>query len=124
MSGIFVDPEYKQVIILRTDLKMGKGKLVAQGAHAAVNAAQVSEANHYEVLLRWLRGGYKKVVLKVSSEEELLDYFLKGLDAGLPTIIVRDAGLTQLAPETPTAVAIGPGSAKKIDEITQGLKLL
>lgn len=111
----------KQAIILRTDLKMGKGKLAVQCAHASI-AAFVKSA--YSVRKAWLAKGMKKIVLKVGSETELKAIYKKAKAAKLPTVIINDAGLTQLEPGVATAVGIGPANDKKIDKITGKLKLL
>ncbi|WP_048203338.1 aminoacyl-tRNA hydrolase [Methanocaldococcus infernus] len=114
----------KMVVILRTDLNMGKGKMVAQGGHAIIECYRHAQKLNPKLVEDWLREGQKKVVLKVSSEEELLDIYNKAKAEGLPCSIIRDAGLTQLKPGTITAVAIGPERDEKIDKITGHLKLL
>lgn len=111
----------KQAIILRTDLKLGKGKLVAQGAHASLSSFLKTKKLTQKA---WQITGQKKVVLKVSSEKELLEIYHKAKSSNLPTSLIRDAGLTQTKPGTYTAVAIGPSTDKKIDQITGHLKLL
>lgn len=116
--------EYKQVIIVRADLKMSKGKLAAQVAHAAVIAAFKAYRDYREWFEEWWRSGQKKIVLKASSEKELLDIASIACSRNLPVSIVRDAGLTELPPGTLTAVAIGPAPSDIIDEITGRLKLL
>ncbi|RMG24986.1 MAG: peptidyl-tRNA hydrolase [Methanobacteriota archaeon] len=116
--------EAKQVIVLRTDLKMGKGKMVAQGAHAAVRAAFKAKRQHPQWFDRWERLGSKKVVCKVNSEEELRGLFQQAQSKKLPVSIINDAGLTQLEPGTTTAIAIGPAPADQVDAITKALKLL
>ena len=110
----------KQVIVIRADLKMGKGKACAQVAHASLEAYLKAEGRVRE---RWRREGAKKVVVKVNSEEELMEVFRKALELGLPVVLIRDAGLTQLPPGTPTAVGIGPAEEEKLDSITGELKL-
>ena len=110
----------KQAIVARADLGMGKGKLAAQVAHASLSSYEnADEAARRE----WKRGGQKKVVLKVSSERELFELQEEAKVAGLPTGLIRDAGHTQLEPDTPTAVAIGPGNEDEIDRITGSLSL-
>ncbi len=116
--------EYKQVIVVRTDLGMGKGKLAVQVAHASLIAAFKVYRENREWFTKWWVSGQKKIVLKVSSEKELLEIADKAMREGLPVAIVRDAGLTQLPPGTLTAIAIGPAPSDSIDKITGGLKLL
>ncbi len=114
----------KQVILIRTDIKMGKGKMVAQGCHASVAATLLAirlKQGWYE---NWEKRGGKKIVCKVQTEKDLIKYFNDGRDLGLPSSIINDAGHTQLPPGTTTAVAIGPAPAKIIDQITAELKLL
>ena len=115
---------YKQAIIVRTDLEMGRGKLAAQVAHAAVDSFYKTLRSRPEKALAWLQEGQKKVVLKVKSVSELLEKAEKASEHGLIVSIVRDAGLTQLQPGTVTCVGIGPDKEELIDRITGDLKLL
>ncbi|PIT85612.1 aminoacyl-tRNA hydrolase [Candidatus Micrarchaeota archaeon CG10_big_fil_rev_8_21_14_0_10_59_7] len=111
----------KQVIVLRADLKMGKGKMVAQGSHASLDAYRKAPDSSRRV---WEASGMEKVALKVSSEKELLAVFEKARRAKLPCSLIRDAGHTQIEPGTITACAIGPADENEIDAITGKLKLL
>ena len=111
--------DYKQAIVVRSDLGMGKGKIAAQVAHAAVSAADKSE---YKA--DWIRDGQKKTVLKVAGEKELVTIFEDARDFGLATALIEDAGHTQLEPGTKTCAGIGPAPDEKIDKITKDLKLL
>lgn len=112
---------WKQALVLRTDLGMGKGKLVAQGAHVAVRACLLAPAVARET---WMRDGEAKVALKVGGEEELVQVFERASAAGLPCAIVRDAGRTQIPAGTLTAVGIGPAEGDRIDAVVGELKLL
>ncbi len=116
--------EAKQVIVLRTDLKMGKGKMVAQGAHAAVKSAFNAMSHNKTWFDRWERQGSKKVVCRVESEQQLVEIFQEARKRKLPSAIINDAGLTQLEPGTTTAIAIGPAPADQVDALTKTLKLL
>ncbi len=116
--------KYKQVIIVRTDIRMSKGKVAVQVAHAAVQAVIEALNMKPEWVHEWLSEGAKKVVVRGESEEELLRYANEALREGLPVAIIRDAGLTEIPPGTLTAVAIGPAPAERIDKITSHLKLL
>lgn len=113
--------DYKQVILVREDLKMSKGKMSAQSAHASVDALLKS---HKDDIKEWKNQGMKKVVLSVKDEKELLKLRQQAEDAGLAVAIIADAGRTELAPGTVTAVCIGPDVEEKIDKITGQLKLI
>jgi len=111
----------KQVIIIRADLKMGKGKLAAESAHASLAAfLKAKEEDRRE----WIESGMKKIVLKVGSEKELVSVFQKLKKEKLPAELIADRGLTQISPGTKTAVGCGPIEEKKIDRITGKMKLL
>jgi PTH2 family peptidyl-tRNA hydrolase len=114
----------KQVIVVRTDLGMGKGKIAVQVAHASLSAFLEAKRRNPELADAWLSEGQRKIVLKVNSLNELLDVVKKAEDEGLPIAIIEDAGLTQLKPGTITAVGIGPALDDVLDRITGNLKLL
>jgi peptidyl-tRNA hydrolase, PTH2 family len=115
---------YKQVILIRTDLKMSKGKACAQCSHAAVEAALISKKKNRLTFSAWRLSGMKKVVLKVSSQKELYQYAQQAKEQGLTTSIIADAGMTELKPGTVTACAIGPDKDAKIDQVTGKLQTL
>lgn len=116
--------EFKQVIVARTDLKMGKGKLAAQVAHAALAAAQESKRRNEIWHEGWMLQGQAKVVVKGSGEAQLHELQRKARGMGLPSALIQDKGLTQLEPGTITCLAIGPAPASMVDKITGDLKLL
>ena len=113
---------HKLVLVVRTDLDMGRGKIAAQVAHAAVAAALAAQGG--PDFRAWLLEGQPKVVLRVGSAEELAQVAAGARAAGLAAEIIRDAGRTQLAPGTPTCCAIGPAENSRIDAVTGGLSLL
>jgi PTH2 family peptidyl-tRNA hydrolase len=115
---------YKQVIVVRTDIKMSKGKVAAQAGHAAVSAAEYARKNRPEWWTPWTREGQCKIAVKAKSEQELVDLERKARNAGLPAALIVDRGLTQLPPETMTCLGIGPAPADKVDAITGKLSLL
>ena len=112
---------YKQVIIIRKDIDMGKGKLIAQCLHAAIGAMRKIDN---ETIQEWEAEGSKKVVLKVNSLKELKEIESKLKKDKISYSLVKDAGLTQLKTGTVTALGIGPVKEKEIDKITGKLKLL
>jgi len=114
----------KQAIVVRTDLKMGKGKVAAQVAHASLAAAEAAQQRKPSWYEGWKGEGQAKIVLKVDSEEQLNELFQKARSAGLPASLIEDRGLTQIEPGTVTCVGIGPGPDSQIDGITGKLKLL
>lgn len=116
--------DYKQVIVVRTDIEMSRGKLAVQVAHASVLAAFKTYSEKPDWFNKWWSSGMKKIVLKTSSENELLKIYSIALEKNLPVVLVRDAGLTELEPGTLTAVGIGPAPSSIIDTITGGLKTL
>jgi PTH2 family peptidyl-tRNA hydrolase len=102
--------EYKQVMVVRTDLGMSGGKIAVQVAHAAVTLYQEANKTHKykKWLKKWLDEGQKKVVVKVQSEVELRDLFMQARKLDLPAVLIQDRGLTQIPPGTITTLGIGP----------------
>ena len=118
------DFSYKQVIVVRTDIKMSKGKIAAQAGHAAVSAAEYARKNRPEWWNPWINEGQCKIAVKVSSEKEILELEKKARIASLPIALIVDRGLTELPPETTTCLGIGPAPSNKVDSVTGNLRLL
>lgn len=116
--------EYKQVIVVRTDLKLSKGKLAVQVAHASVTAAEVARRKYREWWEKWIEEGQKKVVVKVETLEELLEIKNMAEKLDLPCALIRDCGLTEIPPGMVTTLGIGPAPEKFVDKITGTLPLL
>jgi len=112
---------YKQAIVVRKDLKWGKGKLVIHALHAAIGSMRKVDES---LIRKWEAEGAKKVLLKVASEKEIKELQKKSNQEKIPNFLVADAGLTQLKKGTVTALALGPDQEKKIDRVTGKLKLL
>ncbi len=112
---------YKQVIVVRTDLKMGKGKIAAQVAHASVGSVQNSRKKDVEL---WEKEGSKKVVLKINDIRKLVRLKKKAEMMSIRYYIVRDAGMTQIKKGTVTCIGVGPAKEEEIDSLTKDLKLL
>ena len=115
---------YKQTIVMRADLDMGRGKTAAQAAHASLAAYNKVRSSRLVIAKAWEVEGQKKVVLKVGSEKELFEYFQRGKDAGIPCELIRDAGHTQVESGTVTCFAAGPWKEEELDKIFGDLKLL
>ncbi len=116
--------EIKQAIIIRSDLKMSKGKTAAQAAHASLMSYFEAERHDNEIAKEWLDTGEKKIVLKVSDEDSLVKLYNAYKFKKIPCALVTDAGLTEVPPGSKTALGIGPWKASDIDMFTKQLKLL
>lgn len=130
-----MDKISKQIIIIRKDLNMRKGKMVAQGAHASMKAlldvfeyGDKSMRLNYEDLedvRDWLDGRFTKICVSVNSEEELVNIYEQAKAKGLICSLITDAGLTEFNNvPTKTCAAIGPCWSDEVDEITGKLPLL
>ena len=122
-----------QMIVMRHDLKMRRGKQIAQGAHASMSficrrlqkQGSVSLDDFSEVERTWLTGAFAKVCCRVNSEEELMSIHDKAKAAGLEVHLITDSGKTEFHGQpTRTCLAIGPDVAEKIDVLTGHLELL
>lgn len=140
-----IDYKAKQMIVMRRDLRMRKGKIAAQAGHACVEAtlmALVREQRLDEVrtndswvglahdeadrtpLTAWFDAGIAKVCVYVDSEEELLDIAAQGRERGFIVALIRDAGMTEFHGETTcTCLAFEPLYPEQIDPITGDLPL-
>jgi PTH2 family peptidyl-tRNA hydrolase len=112
---------YKQTIVIRQDLKLSKGKLAAQAAHASLEAYKKASPKLRQA---WESQGSKKVVLKVKTLRTLKSLHRKALGLRLPCSLIRDAGLTELRPGTVTCLGIGPDREERIDRVTGKTKML
>jgi PTH2 family peptidyl-tRNA hydrolase len=126
----------KQVIVMRKDLNMRKGKMIAQGAHASMKVlldrgAASADGETYTFTLTdamhpWIvTGRFAKVTVGVTSEAELDDVVARARAADLPVALIVDSGKTEFhGVPTKTCCAIGPAWADEIDAITGALTLL
>lgn len=115
---------YKMVLVVRNDLKMGKGKIGAQCGHAAVGAYQSGMKQCPGVVRRWEDSGSAKIAVKVDTEAELMTLLRACRTRNINNCLIRDAGRTQIEPNSKTVLAIGPAPAHEVDQITGHLKLL
>ncbi len=116
--------KYKMMIVIREDLNLSCGKLAVQVSHAAVECTLRSQKLKNPYLKEWLREGQKKVVVRVSSLRDLYELEFKAKQLGLVTAMIRDAGLTEVAPGTVTCLGIGPGPEEIINKVTGNVPLL
>lgn len=131
----------KQVIVMRTDLGMRKGKMIAQGAHASMKVIldMMHDAGTYNngdiksrelnfaadsAIQDWLSGKFTKICVKGDSEAHIKELYEKAKAAGVPCSLILDAGLTEFQEPTYTCIAVGPGWSEDVDKITGGLSLL
>ena len=117
----------KQVLVLRKDLNLSKGRLVTQGAHASIAFLTdlIKEYNPLqltEVQKEWVYGTFFKVCVGVDSEKELLDIGYNAVMLGLSVKYIEET--TGFDKPTVTCLAIGPDYSSKIDPVTKHLKLL
>lgn len=118
--------QYKQVLVVRKDLNMRRGKEDAQCGHAALAHAWPvirGEKNATKEMIAWGSQGQTKITVSVNSEKELLEIFQNAKNAKLEAHIITDAGHTEFSGPTKTVVAIGPDIASEIDKITGDLPL-
>ena len=127
----------KQVIVVRKDLNMRKGKIASQVAHASLLAV-FGERDSFSIrtsdsisiyldasLKTWLAGKYTKIVVGCDSEDELLDLNAQAVQAMIRSALIKDSGFTEFhGVPTYTALALGPQKSSSIDKITGYLKLL
>lgn len=115
--------EFKMVLVVRNDLKMGKGKASAQCSHAAVSAYKQLLKRNPELLKQWEYCGQPKVVLKAPDEDTLVELLTQAKQLGLAVSLIQDAGRTQIAPGSRTVLGVGPGPSDLVDKVTGHLKL-
>jgi PTH2 family peptidyl-tRNA hydrolase len=129
----------KQVIVMRKDLNMREGKMVAQGAHASLldflSMMSFTESSNSRIIAlevqkdspldQWINGGFKKICVSVNSESELFDIYDKARELNIPCVLIRDVGLTKFNGDpTYTCCAVGPDDEKNIDNVTGELSLI
>jgi len=126
-------PKIKQVIVMRHDLKMRRGKQIAQGAHASMSFLTRKLQSKSSICMddftpneqTWIMGSFAKVCVRCNSEEELMAIHDKAIEMGLEVQLITDSGRTEFHGQpTRTCLAIGPDEASRIDRVTGHLELL
>jgi PTH2 family peptidyl-tRNA hydrolase len=115
-SDVDMSKEMKMVLVVRQDLKMGKGKAAAQCCHATLAAYKSARRKCPEVLRSWEVSGQPKVTVKCDTEDDLLILLTQARSLGLVSSVISDAGRTQIAPGSKTVLAVGPGPADLVDQ--------
>jgi PTH2 family peptidyl-tRNA hydrolase len=121
--------EVKQVIVMRKDLKMRRGKEIAQGSHASMSfiARQLQNSNVVKLSdaeKQWIDSSFAKVCVRVDSEEQLMEIAQRAEKEMLECHVITDSGRTEFGGvPTKTCLAIGPDYSDKIDKVTGDLEL-
>jgi len=115
--------DVKLVLVVRQDLKMGKGKAAAQCCHATLAAYKRAKRKCPDRLKVWEATGQPKITVKCDSEEDLMLLMVKARSLDLVSYVVADAGRTQIAPGSHTVLAVGPAPSSLLDQVTGNLKL-
>lgn len=116
--------QLKLVLVVRTDLKLSKGKTCSQVAHAAVACFKTAMESNSSLANKWLFIGQPKIVLKAESLSQLEDLQRQAQESNVISALVKDAGRTQITPGTVTVLGLGPDYDEKLDAIVKDLKLL
>lgn len=128
----------KQVIVVRKDLNMRKGKIASQASHASLGAVfsesyvqkneiglNVKIIPMQPILEEWFNDSFTKICVSCDSEQELLDLHKQAEEASLLNCLIQDKGHTEFhGVPTYTALAIGPAEVDAVNKITSHLKLL
>lgn len=118
------DFDYKMVIVTRSDLPLSAGKLAAQVSHAAVDCTLLTKRKKPEWFTKWQREGAKKVVVKVDALEDFYSLQEQAEELGICTMLISDAGQTEIPEGTVTVLGIGPAPSNLMDQVTGELPLL
>ena len=116
-SDVSDEEDTKMVLVVRQDLKMGKGKAAAQCCHATLAAYKMARRKCPDTLRVWECNGQPKIAVKVDSEEEMMMLLAKARSLGLVSYVVADAGRTQIAPGSHTVLAVGPAPGSQVDKV-------
>ena len=111
------------ILVIRLDLNMSTGKIISQACHACLEAYEEAKKRKDRYWRSWRKEGAKKVILKVNSLEKLLELERKAKKLRLPYALIIDRGLTEVPPNTPTTLGIGPSRSELIDKVTGDLHL-
>ena len=119
-----LDEPPSMALITRSDLKLSKGKLAAQCAHAAVRCALRARSRKARLVERWSKSGARKIVLECETVNELLQLKEQAKESGMVAMLIEDAGHTEIPAGTITVLGIGPAPKSSIDDLVKHLKLV
>ncbi len=119
-----LDEPPSMALITRSDLKLSKGKLAAQCAHAAVRCALRARSRKARLVERWSKSGARKIVLECENVSELLQLKEQAKESGMVAMLIEDAGHTEIPAGTITVLGIGPAPKSSIDDLVKHLKLV
>ena len=119
-----LDEPPSMALITRSDLKLSKGKLAAQCAHAAVKCALRARSRKARLVERWSKSGARKIVLECENISELLQLKEQAKESGMVAMLIEDAGHTEIPAGTITVLGIGPAPKSSIDDLVKHLKLV
>lgn len=115
---------FKQVLVVRVDLRMGRGKTAVQCAHAAVSAAEEARNRQNDWWSSWIEEGQMTIAVKVPDLDRMLELERIGRSKRIPVHLIIDKGLTQVPPGTATCLGLGPAPIEILDPLTGDLPLL
>jgi PTH2 family peptidyl-tRNA hydrolase len=124
LRGMSLDEKLKMVFVVNHELKMGKGKIAAQVAHAAVKATLACGERDVALLNAWFKTGQKKICVKGDSTQHLDQLSIDAKKKGILANKIHDAGHTQIPAGSFTVLALGPCRDEDVETITGDLKLL
>ena len=119
-----LDEPPSMALVTRSDLKLSKGKLAAQCAHAAVRCALRARSRKARLVERWSKSGARKIVLECENVSELLQLKEQAKESGMVAMLIEDAGHTEIPAGTITVLGIGPAPKSSIDDLVKHLKLV
>lgn len=124
----------KQVIVMRKDLNMRKGKMCAQAAHASIEVflKLVKERTKNSITIEinsdmdeWLETGTTKIVVGCNNISDIFDIQKLCKDKKVPYATIEDYGKTEFKGKpTITCIAVGPAKEEIVDSITSSYSLL
>ena len=120
----YQDAPYKMILVVNTELSMGKGKIAAQCCHAAVGCYKRASKQCPRAIQVWERTGCAKIALKCPTQEEMELIAAKAMSRDIPLYLVEDAGRTQIAAGSRTVLGLGPAPTYVFEDVTSHLKLM